>query len=128
MVFNALEISALVLVVLGIVKLLFLVFNAGAWMKVVRFVYGNSVVFFVIEFILAAVLFYYLIQQFTIVQIMAVVALGALLTGMVFAAYGKETSAWAEKIFRAKILLRKGWLPLLIWLALIVWTLVELFS
>lgn len=128
MAFNALEIAALVLVIIGLIKLLVLSFNAKAWMKVIRFLYSNSAVLFIVELILAGFLFYYLIQQFTIVQMMAVIALGALLTGMTFATYGKETIVWADKIIMAKSLLRKAWFPIIIWLALIIWTLFELFQ
>jgi len=125
--FNALEIAALLLVVIGLIKLFIVSFNTGAWMKVVKFLYRNSVALFIVELILALILFYYVIQQFTIVQIMAVIALGALLTGMSFAAYGKETIDWASKILKAKNLLRKAWLPIIIWVILLVWTLLELF-
>lgn len=128
MAFNAIEIAALVLVIIGLIKLLVLSFNANTWLKVVKAVYGNPVVTFVVELVLAVVLFYYLLQQFTIVQIMSVIALGALLTGMTFAAYGKETIDWASKILRTKSLIRKAWLPILIWLGLTVWTLIALFK
>ena len=127
MAFNALEIAALLLVVIGLIKLFIVSFNTGAWMKVVKFLYRNSVALFIVELILALILFYYVIQQFTIVQIMAVIALGALLTGMTFACYGKETIDWASKILKAKNLLRKAWLPIIIWVILLVWTLLELF-
>jgi hypothetical protein len=126
MAFNALEIAALVLAVLVLVKVLVVSFNARAWMKVVRFLYSNRALLFIVELVLAAVLFYYLIQQMTIVQIMSVVALGALLTGMVFAVYARETIAWASKFLNSKSLMKRAWLPILIWLALVIWTLVEL--
>lgn len=128
MAFGAIEIAALVLVVLGLIKLLILTFNAKTWMKVVKAVYSNPVLTFIVELVLAVLLFYYLLQQFTIVQIMAVIALGALLTGMSLAVYGKETMAWATKILRTKSLLKKAWLPILIWLGLTIWTLIELFN
>ena len=127
MAFSAIEIAALALVILGLIKLVILSFNAKTWIKVVKTIYGNPVVTFTVELVLAVVLFYYLLQQFTIVQIMSVIALGALLTGMSLAVYGKETSAWASKILKKKSLVRKAWLPILIWLGLTVWTLIELF-
>lgn len=128
MTFNAIEIAALVIVVLSLIKVIIVVFNARAWAKVVKFLYGNATMTFIVELILAAVLFYYLIQQLTIVQIMAVIALGALLTGMTFAVYGKETVAWASKLLNTRTLLKRAWLPILIWLALVIWALVELFG
>jgi len=117
----------LVFVILGLIKFLFLLFNAKAWMKFALNLYKNTVLLIVIELILALILFYYLLQSFTIVQIMAGVLLGALLTGMTFAAYGKETIVFAKKIMVGKSLIKKAWLPMLLWLILMVWTLIELF-
>lgn len=128
MTFNAIEIAALVIVVLSLIKVLIVVFNARTWMKVVKFLYGNVVVTFVVELILAGILFYYLIQQFTMVQLMAALGLGALLTGMTFAVYGKETIVWASKLLNTKSLLKKAWLPILLWLTLVVLTIIELFG
>jgi hypothetical protein len=125
---DAITIAALVLAVLVLVKTIIVMFNAKTWMKVVRFLYGSKTLVFMVELILAAVLFYYLIQELTIVQIMAVIALGALLTGMIFAVYAKETIAWASKFLNSKSLMKKAWLPILIWLALVIWTLIELFG
>ena len=127
MTFGALEIAAFVLIVLGLTKILIVSFNPKKWMGVIKFLYSRPLTLFIIEFALAAILFYYLIQQFTIVQIMAVIALGALLTGMVFSLYSKETLDWASRLLRGKTLLKKAWIPIIIWLALILWTLLELF-
>ena len=123
---DAIAIAALILVIFALIKLLIVSFNAKAWLKVVKFIYSNAVVTFVIELILAVILFYYLLQSgLTIVPIMAVVALGALLTGMTMAAYGKETISWGEKILKGNVIWKKGWLPLLIWLALIIWAIIR---
>lgn len=127
MTFTVVEWFVLVFIVIGIIKTFTVIFNPKSWMKVVRFLYGNGVVLFIVELILAAVLFYSLIQQFTIVQIMAVIVLGALLTGMSFALYNKETISWADKILKVKTLFGRAWIPILIWLALMIWALVELF-
>jgi len=126
---DAIAIAALVLAVLVLIKLVVVTFNARAWLKVVKFIYSNAVVTFIVELILVAVLFYYLLQSgLTIVPIMAIIALGALLTGMSFAVYGKETITWAAKFLNSKTLLKRAWLPILIWLALVIWTLIELFQ
>ncbi|KKK67488.1 hypothetical protein LCGC14_2953570 [marine sediment metagenome] len=127
MAFNAVEIIALVLVLLVIVKLLIVSFSPKSWLGLVKALYSTPVILFFVELILAAIVFYYLLQQLTIIQIMAAIALGALLTGMSFAIYGKETIAWGTKLLRDKSFLRKAWLPILIWLALAVWTLMALF-
>jgi hypothetical protein len=127
MAFSVVEWFVLVFVIIAIIKILICSFKPKAWLDLVKGLYKNGVVLFIIELILAAVLFYYLLMELSVVTIMAVVVLGALLTGMSFALYSKETIAWGSKILKGKTLLSKAWLPILIWLALSIWVLVELF-
>ena len=126
MAFNAVEIIALIFAVLVIVKLLVVSFSPKSWLALAKSLYKAPWVLFVVELILAAVVFYYLLIELTVVQIFAAVTLGALLTGMSFAIYGKETIAWGAKLLNSSTL-KKIWLPILIWLALAVWVLIELF-
>ena len=118
------EIIALVVIVLSVLKIALI---PKVWMKVVRKLYSVPKVLFVIELALAAVVLYYLLQVFSIVEILAVVGFGALLTGMSFAIYGKDTISWAGKILK-KDIWKKAWLPIVIWLALMVWGALELFN
>jgi hypothetical protein len=127
MAFSVIEWFVLVFVILAIIKILICSFDPKAWLKFVKGLYKNPVVLFIVELILAAVLFYYLLMELSVVYIMAVIVLGALLTGMSFAVYSKETIAWGGKILKGKTILNKAWLPILIWLALSIWVLVELF-
>jgi hypothetical protein len=118
------EIIALVLIALAAVKIILL---PKIWMKVVKFLYSRAGILFLVELILAGLVLYYLLQSLTIVQILAVIAFGALLTGLSFAWYGKETLAWARTVLK-KGMWKKAWLPILIWLALIVWGALALFK
>lgn len=127
MAFSVVEWFVLVFVIVAIIKVLICSFKPKAWLDLVKGLYKNGVVLFIVELILAAVLFYYLLMELSVVTIMAVIVLGALLTGMSFALYNKETMAWGSKILKGKTLLSKAWLPILIWLALSIWVLIELF-
>lgn len=127
MAFMPVEILALVLIVLVAIKLVFLFIKPPMWMKVVRFIYSSPFVLLTVELIAAGIALYFLLQELTIVQILAVILLGALLTGIGFAAYGKEVVSWAGKILK-KGFLKKAWLPILVWLALIVWGALTLFE
>ncbi len=127
MAFSVVEWFVLVFVIIAIIKILICSFKPKAWLDLVKGLYKNGVVLFIVELILAAVLFYYLLMELSVVTIMAVIVLGALLTGMSFALYNKDTMSWAGKILKGKTLLNKAWLPILIWLALSIWVLVELF-
>jgi len=126
MAFNAVEIIALVVSIVIIVKLLVILFSPKSWHNLTKSIYKSSIGLFVVELILAVIVFYYLIQSFTIVEIMAVVTFGTLLTGMTFALFAKEARGFVSKLLN-KTAVRRMWLPILIWLALAVWTLVELF-
>ncbi len=127
MVFGAIEIIALIFAILIIVKLLFVLFSPKSWFNFAKKIYGSPRVLVIVELILVLIIFYYLLQSLSIVQIMAAVVLGALLTGMGFAVYAKETMAWSNKLMKQKGLLKKAWLPVLIWLILVIWTLIALF-
>ncbi len=124
--FNVIEWFVIAFSILAIVKLLFVVFNPKAWFKVVKSLYSKGNLLFLVELILAFVLFYYLSMQISIVQIVAGLVLGALLTGMSFAVFSKDTIAWGDKILKTKNILSKVWIPALLWLALSIWALSQL--
>ena len=127
MAFSVIEWFVLVFAILVIIKILICSFDPKAWLKFAKGIYKNGIVLFIVELILAAILFYYLFMELSIIYIMAVIVLGALLTGMSFAIYNKDSMSFAGKILKGKTILNKAWLPILIWLALSIWVLVELF-
>ena len=96
---NSLEIIALVFVIAGLIKLIILLINPKSWMGFVKKLYSCPNVLLIAELILAGIVLYYLLQQLTIVKIIGGVVLGALLTGMTFAAYGKELLPVFIKLF-----------------------------
>ena len=99
-----------------------------SWFKgVVKPVYSNSFMLQFIGLILAGVSLFYLLGEFTIVQIFAVMFFFASLMLFGVGAYAKEILDFADKIYKKKGLVRKAWLSILIWLVLIFWVLVELF-
>ena len=127
MVLDALGIIVLVFITIGVIKLLFFLFSPGSWFGFSKKLYSSPAVLVTVQVILAAIVFYYLLQTLTIVQIMGGVVLGVLLTGLSFAVYSKEAMAMAEKIYKQKNMLKKTWLIWVIWLALFAWTLTVLF-
>ncbi len=129
MAFGALQIAVLILAVLIVIKFLVLAIKPRAWLKLARNLYRKPLILGLVELVLAAVLFYYLLMQITIVQIMAAVTLGALLTGLSFAVFGKELLPFVSKIMRNRSILwsPRTWLVWLIWLVLIGWALYTIF-
>ena len=128
MAFTAIEWIALILSVLGLLKLVFVIFNKTAWYNgVTKKVYGNRAVSAIVFVLLALVIFYYLIQEMNIVQIMAVVAFSSLLTGLGFLYFSKELLSVLDKAINKKFGFGM-WIYILIWIILFVWTLWSIFA
>lgn len=127
MTFTIVEWFILVFAILGLVKLVTVSIKPKAWLKIVEPLYKSHIILFVVELILAATLFYYLMKEITFLQIIGGIVLGALLTGMTFAVYGKETIEWAKKLLKEKTMIKRAWLSILIWFILLVWALASLF-
>jgi hypothetical protein len=129
MIWGAVQITVLVLAVLVVIKFLVLAIKPKAWLNFAKSIYGNPIIAGLVIFILGAIVFYYLLMQLTIVQIMAAVTLGALLTALSFTIYGKEWISFASKLLKNKKLLwgPRAWFVWLIWLVLIGWAVYTIF-
>ena len=68
---DTISIIALILVIVVALKLLTIIISRNSWVGIVKALYGKPVVLVIIELVLAVVLFYYLLQSLTLVQIMA---------------------------------------------------------
>ena len=117
---TAVEWIAAILIVVGIIKLLVILINKKVWMDyVVKPIYSSKLTSIIFA-VLAGIILYYLLQELSIVQIVASVAFSALLMGTIFAAYSKEMLKFAEDIFRKRFS-AWIWLYSLVWLALMIW-------
>tara|TARA_Y100000296_G_C5092164_1_gene215428 strand:+ start:486 stop:872 length:387 start_codon:yes stop_codon:yes gene_type:complete len=126
--FTPIETLALIIALLSLTKLLVILVNPKFWFKgVVKSIYSNPFTLQLAGLILAGVSLFYLLQEFTIVQIFAVMffVMSLMLFGV--ATYGKDLLDFADKIYKRKGAIRKSWLSILIWFILIIWVLIELF-
>jgi len=118
---------AVILAVVIIVKVVSLVVNRTFWVnKVAVPIYSHPHVGGPVFLVLALIVFYYLMQVFSIVQIFAVMGFTALIMGSGFVLYGMEFIPAMRK------LVKNGfgfwvWLYAIIWVALAVWVLFEVF-
>ena len=127
MVLTAVEIIALIFALAGLIKIVTIIINKKIWYKnVAKPIYSNSKFGFVFV-VFAVVIFYFLIQEFSIVQIFAVLAFSSLLIAIGFLSYREEFSKLVEKAYKEKL---NGWIWLytLIWVILCVWVLIEIFG
>ena len=120
------EIIAALFAILGLIKLVVILISRKSWWPITKGVYGNPHVSGIVFLVLAAIVLFYLLQELTIVQIIATAVFVSLLMGVGFMSYSKETLALAKKV------IDKGfsgwmWLYIIIWLILLLWVFYEIF-
>ena len=117
------EIMALIVAALLIIKLVVIFINPKHWAKVAETSFTKPTVTIVVSLIWSAVVLYFLLQELTIVHIFAVTLFIMPLFAMGFALYAKETTALMNKLLKQKNMLRRAWLVIVIWLVLALWVL-----
>lgn len=127
MTFTPLEWVVLIFAVVAVLKAIFVLGNRGVWSKFLDSLYTNHVIFSWVFLILAAVIFYYLIQEVTFVQLIAASAFTACLIAIAFLQYAHEAKTFVKKMILSPL---RGmiWFYILIWLVLIVLALWEIFA
>ena len=121
------EIMALILIAVSAVKIIVILIKPSAWMNgVVKKVWAKPMLAMVISLILAGIALYYLLQELTIVQILAATLFVALLMAVGIGIYSKEMLSAAGKLMKQGIV-KKSWLYIIIWIILLGWGAKELF-
>ena len=121
------EIMALVVVLLGGIKLIVFAINPKSWMKVVDSVFSRPMLTTVVSLILGALVLWFLLKEITIVQIFGAMLFFMFLMALGWSAYSKEMLAFSKKVLKQKDLLKRSWLILVIWIVLLIWVLYALF-
>ncbi|MEK6932679.1 MAG: hypothetical protein AABW56_02690 [Nanoarchaeota archaeon] len=100
---NAIEVIALIFVLVGLCKIFFLLVNKRRWYeKVAKPIYTNTTTSTLIFIVLALVMFYYLIQYFNLTEIFAIMAFTSVLMAIGFLIYGKHIVELIEKVLNKK--------------------------
>ena len=127
--FSALEIFALVVIAVALIKLIFILIKPRAWINFAGKLYTWPVLTIIISLAAAGfVLNALIIAGITIIQIFAVMLFIALLSASMIAVYAKDFMLMAMKLVKDRKFLKKAWLPILVWLALIIWAIMALFA
>jgi hypothetical protein len=127
MALTGVETIAVIFAVVGLIKLVGISLNKGAWYNsVASKVFNNAKGWTFVFGVLAIVVFYYLLQELTLAQIVAGMAFGSLLTGLAFMSYSKELSGLVKKIYTRNV---SGWMKLYIfvWGVLMAWVFYDIF-
>ena len=112
------------------IKMIVILISPKAWLNgVVKKIWGKPVLMMIVCLILAGISLYYLtVAGITIVEIFAVMLLFTLLIAVGVAVYAKEIVGLAGKLLANRNILKKSWLYIIIWIALIVWGFYALFA
>ena len=123
---SAIEILALIVAALIVIKTATIFVNPKAWTALVKKLYGgNPVALMVVGFLGAAIILKILLLELTIVQVFAVMMFFMFLGMVAMAPFSKDILPWAEKLLQedGRTLLKKSWVACLIWLLLVLWVL-----
>jgi len=124
-----LEIIAVIFITVSLIKIISLSVNPQFWNRnIVKKIFNNSHVSSLISFILSLVVLYYLVQEISIVQILAVMAFAGLLILYGFSISGKEVIDLLNKIYKDRSLIKKSLIYIIFWLILLIWGLKEIIS
>ena len=110
-----------------IVKLVVVMISPKAWLKTVTPLYSNSVVLMIVGLILSGGSLYYLLDAgMSIVDLFAALFFLGSLALVTIAGYSKELLSLGKKLIQ-KGLMKRMWLAIIIWIALSIWAIKELF-
>lgn len=126
---TAIEILALILIIVAAIKIIVILVSPKTWANmVVKKVWQSPDLMIVVSLILAAGVLYLLINAgITIVEIFAVMLFVSLLAAVGVAIYSKEVVSVAQKLLKDRNIVKRSWLYIIIWIALLIWGLKELF-
>jgi len=117
----SIEIIALAVILLAAIKMIVLLVSPKSWMNFAKGIWSNVVLVQIVSFLFAAIVFYYLLQQMTIVQILAVVAFVFLLLVFGIAPEAGFLLRKYEAQIKQGKLWKQYWLYALVWLLLLAW-------
>ncbi len=127
MTFGTLEILALILIAITVIKLIVFLINPQLWYRFVEKLYIKPQLVSVVALLLAALVLYFLVVSgVTIVEILAVCLFVVLLMAIGIAKYADKIIGWAKEqdvVFIVKEL----WLYTLVWILLLAWGIQQIF-
>jgi len=128
MTYTAIEILAILLIVLAAIKLVVILVDARVWLGFAKRVYAKPAVTSSVALLLAGLVLHLLLNSgLTIVQVLAVTVFVALLLMVSVAPYAGRLFAWLETQ-SLPAMLRQQWLYIVVWVLLLAWGAIEIFA
>ncbi len=122
------EIIAFILSAWVLVEFVIWLVKPGWLIAFSKAVYSRTLLTQVVLILIGAGLLYLLLQQFTIVDVMAVTFLGALLSGLAVVPFGPQLLETLQGQIENKRFVKEFALVWSVWIILAIWTLYELFA
>lgn len=127
MTFGIIEILALILIAVSLIKLIIFLVDPQIWYRFIEVFYSKPAIASFIAFVLAVLVLYFLLQAgVSIAEILAVCLFVALIIVIGLARYANDLIPWIKKQDIVAIL-KEVWLYTLVWLLLIAWGVGEIF-
>ena len=124
---SALETIATIFIVIALIKIIVITFNKKVWYNgVAKPIYKNSQVSTLVFVALALIMFYYVLKELTLIQLIAVMALTSSLMALGFLQYSGDITQFLSKTYNKKIGSWQ-WFYIIFWVILLVLTLYEIF-
>ena len=127
MTFGILEILALILIAVTVIKLIIFLINPQLWYSFIGGIYSKPAIASLTAFVLAMIVLYFLlVSGVTIVEILAVCLFVALLISVGLSKYADKLIPWVKEQ-NIVFILKEVWLYTLVWLLLLAWGVGEIF-
>ena len=124
---NTLEIFALIIVAIALVKIIVLLYKPELWFSMVGKLYVIPELASVIALVASGIVLYFLINAgLTIVEILAVSLFIALLIMVGMANYANELVVWFKQQDMT-LMIRRTWIYIVAWVVLLGWGVKEIF-
>jgi hypothetical protein len=123
------EVIALAGALIVPIKIIVILTGQNVWFEnVTKRYWKNAATTTLLSLLAVAVLLFFLLQELTIVQIWAAATFGMALVSLALAPFSKHMISVERKWFTETNVLMTGWVPGVVWLALVVWVLYAVFE
>lgn len=122
------EIMALILIILSFAKLISILISPKFWYeKIVKRVWNYPIPMLITSLIISGISLYFLLQELTIVQILAVMFFLMFIITAGIAIFPNYVLQLKEKLYKDKSIIKRSWIYILLWLVLLIYGLVYMF-
>lgn len=122
---TTIEFFAVIIAVLTLAKIITVLINPRAWMRLVEPLFKNPAATTVVYLVLAAVTGYYVLQNFSIIEIGAVMLFFVFLMGIGLFPYSDTILKLREEVIEKGA--KKAWPAVIIWTVFALWILCAVF-